>query len=371
MLNLRHFGVILFFLLTPIYSVDMVKVARGDGFSGFGYYGISPESPDGTRVVYIQFHKPPTSLKEWCPASLMICDSDFNNHRVLMDIPEVRTHNTAMAVWIDNTYIAYESRYQTYIIDANSGELKWGPLKGTLNHYAYNGKILISIDKGDDHTRRGLYEFDSYTGSMRLVVSHDHLLSTFKGRLKDAEESLGVWKIQHGQYSPDGEMIAFKFMNFTADEKSFITCSIEGDNFTFTNDKPLHFQWLDNTTLLGHDSLVKEDRLLKQWSPIGEIIDTIAGTGNHPAVSPNGKLLVSESWYREEDISLFLYQYGSVTPLLTIPLGHYPNVVWELKAHINPSFSRDGKRIYFNRPVSDGLSQAYSIDITHWKREYD
>jgi hypothetical protein len=37
--------------------------------------------------------------------------------------------------------------------------------------------------------------------------------------------------------------------------------------------------------------------------------------------------------------------------------------VWGLHMHVNPAFSRDGKRVYFNRAVAAGLSQAYYVDL--------
>ena len=35
--------------------------------------------------------------------------------------------------------------------------------------------------------------------------------------------------------------------------------------------------------------------------------------------------------------------------------------VLELGNHVNPSFSRDGKRVYFNNNTGNGVSQAYMV----------
>jgi hypothetical protein len=58
-----------------------------------------------------------------------------------------------------------------------------------------------------------------------------------------------------------------------------------------------------------------------------------------------------------------LYRRGETKPdciLATMPIVQ---PIWTLSAHVNPSFSRDGKRVYFNRAMADGLSQAYYVDL--------
>lgn len=41
--------------------------------------------------------------------------------------------------------------------------------------------------------------------------------------------------------------------------------------------------------------------------------------------------------------------------------------VWKMRTHVNPTFSRDGKKIYFNKPV-DGMPQVYRVDVSRVMR---
>ncbi len=44
-------------------------------------------------------------------------------------------------------------------------------------------------------------------------------------------------------------------------------------------------------------------------------------------------------------------------------LQNFQNCIWKLQIHPNPIFSRDGKRIYFNHPVSENRTEACFVEI--------
>ena len=65
-------------------------------------------------------------------------------------------------------------------------------------------------------------------------------------------------------------------------------------------------------------------------------------------------------------MDLYLYARGRSQPIKTIYSHRFPGVVWEsnTSAHANPSFSRDGMRIYYNKAVNENTSQAFCYDLT-------
>ena len=42
---------------------------------------------------------------------------------------------------------------------------------------------------------------------------------------------------------------------------------------------------------------------------------------------------------------------------------NFQNCTWKLQIHPNPTFSRNGKRIYFNHPVSENRTEACFVEI--------
>jgi hypothetical protein len=39
-----------------------------------------------------------------------------------------------------------------------------------------------------------------------------------------------------------------------------------------------------------------------------------------------------------------------------------PGPVWKMRTHVNPAFSRDGRYVYFNKPVN-GVPQVHRVSI--------
>ncbi|MEM7624180.1 MAG: hypothetical protein AAF333_00985 [Planctomycetota bacterium] len=105
-----------------------VRVGPTDRYTTFGIYGASPESPDGTRVLYTALKR--TELSEYddlARGALWLCDPDGTNHRKLRDIEyPVRVHNGVFQQWGDHDSIAYSGGHHfagdVYVINADTGE---------------------------------------------------------------------------------------------------------------------------------------------------------------------------------------------------------------------------------------------------------
>ena len=52
----------------------------------FGYYGTTPESPDGRWLVTTRFAAWPADRRTRVAGELWLCDSDFGQHRRLAEI---------------------------------------------------------------------------------------------------------------------------------------------------------------------------------------------------------------------------------------------------------------------------------------------
>ena len=133
------------------------------------------------------------------------------------------------------------------------------------------------------------------------------------------------------------------------------------------SDKPLHWHWYDNEHLYGVDqeSLdgTPNNLHIKLWDLDGNYVRTLAGRGNHTAMSYDCKLFAGDSFYYDDPSWLVVYRDGEVRPAAVAfeEPGVFP--MSTLGAHANPAFSRDGRRLYYKRPVADSLFQAYYVDL--------
>jgi hypothetical protein len=344
----------------------LVRVGDEDSFSGLGYYGTSPESPDGRRIAYVRFLQPPTSGRAAFPAELWVCDRDLTNRRKLADIPRAGGHNTAMPLWVGNHRIAYEVAYhKTYLVDADTGADLLGTIDAQLQHNTHGSLFLVCLNRADaEPETRGLYTVNADTGERRLVLPA-LALQPFAERL--GQPDLSKYVLQHGQWSTDGSHLAVKIYGGKGKDWPLVTCRADGTDLLWFGHKPMHFQWFDGDTIFGHDSEVEDglpdNRELRRWRRDGTVVETLSGYGCHPSMSPDRQWIATETWYGSDPIYLMLYRRGSLKPdriLATLVPG---TTVWELHAHVNPAFSPDGKRLYFNRPVRPGISQAHYVEI--------
>lgn len=71
----------------------------------------------------------------------------------------------------------------------------------------------------------------------------------------------------------------------------------------------------------------------------------------------------SESWYGSRPVVLKLFrETESEQGSITVFESFCTDLTWKRGTHVNPSFSRDGGRLYFNLPTDQGARTAY-MDI--------
>ena len=340
---------------TPKSNARERKIPLSNATSVWGYYGVSPESPNAKRLCYALYPEP-IDLKRnerhvVYPAQLWVCNADASGHRKLYEARSA-VHGGLSQSWVDNNRIIFAGKTATVIINANTGKIEFGPWKGFyLAHYARGGKVLIYPI--DDSTKpKGLRELDTATGKMRLVLPHDNI----------------NW---HVQYSPNGKKVLFTTRNNT----NLVLAGLDGKVLkVFGGVKPMHYQWFDDKSFFGyaHKGVVGVDlkkhrnHELYRWGLDGKIIEHLAGHGCHGAARADGEYFVGESWYFSHQIVLRLYKRGRRKPLAEIFSHRFAHVTWRNggRHHVNPSFSRDGMRIYYNKAVNKNTSHAFCYDLT-------
>jgi len=321
----------------------------------WSYYGVTPENPDAKRLCYALYPEP-IDLKRnerhpVYPAQLWVCNIDGSGHRMLFK-GRSSVHNGLSQSWVDNNRIVFSDQTATAIVNANTGKIEFGPWKGFYSaHYAQGGKVLIYPGK-DVPKPKDLYEFDTSSGKMRLVLPYEKL----------------DW---HVQYSPDGKKVLFT----TNGNRNLVLAELGGKVIKmFPGVKPMHYQWLDDKSFFGyaHKGVMGVDLKrhhnyeLYRWGLDGKILEYLAGYGCHGAGRADGEYFVGESWYFSPQIALRLYRRGQRKALAEIFSHRFAHVTWRNggRHHVNPSFSRDGMRLYYNKAVNKNTSHAFCYDLT-------
>ncbi len=353
------------------------RVSPPNQTAEIGYFGTSPESPDGSRILYVTYDKPPIpGSKGSPPGALHVCDSDLRHHVKIRDLKRVYWHDSAHQIWLDNDTLAYMDSEpgkgnRTYVVRKN-GDLVAGPFDAYLGHGdAPNGSVLLVVDKehyrnGSNLGSYGIYRYQAGTVTKAVDLERDlgPLQSLFKNPKPPAE-----WSIGHAQLSTQGTHISMR-LDPKKGLECIVTCKADGsDARLFTSKvKPLHQQWYDDSTLFGHErgSPFPADGgptlRAKRWDRDGRFIEILAGPGNHMGISPDRKYLVSENIYKSDPVVMKLFRTGRVEPLAVL-MTEPAQQVWSMSTHVNPAFSRDGKKVYFNKPV-DGMPQVYRADLS-------
>ena len=331
------------------------KIPLSDATTSWGYYGVTPESPDEKRLCYA-LYPGPIDLKRdekhaIHPAQLWVCNIDGTGHRMLCK-GSGPVHNGLQQSWVDDKRIVFASEGATCIVNADTGKMDFGPFEGfNPAHFATGGKVLM-YPAMDSAKQQGLYELDTATGKIRLAVPHNSISS-------------------HAQYSPNGRKALFT----TEDNTHLVVANLDGSGVkVLPGKKPMHFQWFDNRSLFGYvqsgvvgvDLKKHIEHEMYRWNLDGRIIEHLAGHGCHGAARADGKYFAGESWYFSDRIVLRLYSRQQSKPLADIFSHRFARVTWRNggRHHVNPSFSRDGMRLYYKKAVNENTSHAFSCDLT-------
>ncbi len=341
-----------------------------------GYFGTCPESPDGRKIVYVVYDKAPgPDTGVGSPGALYLCDADLRNHVKIKDVPRIRWHDAANQIWLDNDTLAYTNfipgnGFAVSVIRKN-GDPVAGPFEAAIGHGdTPNGSLLLLVDKrscpnGSSLGSSGLYLYKA--GTVTQVVDLEKDIGPLRNRFKDCDPP-AEWIMGHAQLSTHGTHISIR-LDPKKGQEHLVTCKSDGTDVRLfeTGRKPLHQQWYDDSTLFAHERVSTPPdggpRLrAKRWDRDGKFIETLAGVGNHMGISPDRKYLASENHYELDPVVLRLFRVGNVEPLAVltdVPAGP----IWKMRTHVNPAFSRDGRKVYFNKPIA-GLPHVIRADVS-------
>lgn len=333
------------------------------------YFQQFADSPDGKKFVFSIFRDNGTM-------DVVIKDLETDEFFTLNTVNGIERHSGAHPIWIDNETLAYSSDKDNIIYIHNIYTAKVDQYKGSQisDYSSVNNKLLFKT-KGKNNEDKQIFILNLSSKIIEPFFNIDDVLP-FKDKMGTTIPLEG-WNFDHPLWSPDGKKLMFtikakektKSGEKKKTEEYLFFADADGSNISFFGARPMHEQWWDNETFYGYrPGRGKVDRHMDMYDLKGNMIKKdITGHGNHGTVSPNREWIVTDTWYKTDPIKVLLYQKGNTNP--TKVLFQQPKVVkgkdfWEVHSHIHPTFSRDGKKVYFNGMAKDGLSKVWSYDLT-------
>lgn len=333
------------------------------------YYLTNPESPDGTRVLFYASTTPDGQR-----GNLVVLDRASGKETVIArDIDTEDAHRAACQQWISNgKRVAYhdvkDGRWRVHVVDlvtrddrvlAEDRQLSFGR--------AIDDQLPIYGCHWNPGAHRDLQFLNAATGEIRTMAT-----------IADVEKRYGAWlakefggrptSIFFPLISPDGQRVFFKMSapgadgpanNFRSKNASHRQGTVVFDlvrgQFVFMREQWGHPGWFPDSRRMieASNNVLDTDR----GGPATKIPDLPHLPGDHPAVSPDGKLFVKDG-----ALNLTGGAPGEWGVMVCDIRGRSFQILhrfdnsrgaksWR-KNHPHPIFGADGKKIYFN--VNDG-----------------
>lgn len=340
------------------------------------YYVCNPESPDGSRVLFFASTHPAAHVGE-----VRILERATGKETVLAtNVHTEDAHRAACQQWLSGgKQVAFHEvvngRWQIVVVDVATLEKKIVAEDRQLAFGRGEGHLLPLYGcHWNPGEHRDLELWDATTGKLRTVV-----------KITDVERQFGAWlqkefggkptSIFFPVLSPDSKRVFFKmaagnggdiFMSKSASQRQgIIGFDLEINHITFMREK-----W-------GHPAWHPDSRRIIEVGNL--LIDSNGGTvtripnlpnlrGSHPAVSPDGRLMVTDGYVeaaggKPKDWGVMV---GDLRGERFAVLHSFDNSLgaksWR-KSHSHPVFSADSRRIYYN--VSDGeFTRLFVAEVT-------
>lgn len=411
---------------TSISNIERVSEKGKNTF--FGYYDISPESPDGTKVLVS--HPPFIDRMPTTEDKLEI--GYIENCEEFVRIGTTKAWNFQEGCrlqWIDDDRVAYNVmqegaigseiysisdhkvihtyNYPLYSINRKSNTAIAYNMYRSRYCYAHTGK-----EETTDYAKDGIYILDLETGERRLLVS-------IKELSKETKTSANNNWVEHAVFNPKGDRFFF-FHRWTLDRGGFITrlcvSDLDGNVKTLLNSGMCsHAGWINNDKLSAwarmprgggvssvggalkrtegwriavelYHKLIKNPKVQQRITNDAYILfdlrnDKVDKINNadfirdgHETWSRDSRWMVTDSYPDKKNMrSLMLYDSEKDNVYLLGKFYSYPEInsnsyinIPGIRCDLHPKWSYQEKYIYFDS-THEGYRGLYKVDISRIK----
>lgn len=325
-------------------DIPKTRISLPGHWAVLGSWDTPPDSPDGSKLVYLRLLEPPDGYDSSKPAELWVCNTDGSGHYKLADDLSAGPHDGAAQRFLTDDRIIYASREGMKIVDLQGNLI--AICQGLSKHDNVANRFYTRSGKGAP-----IRAFD-YDGNFKGDVIHPRAFEPYKDQMAGSDDP-DEWVFRHIHISPNGEYIMAQ-IDTGKQPWYLVTFRNDGSDSVYFGIKPLHCTWWDDTRIVGGYGDIFDRHNNK--------IGIACGRGNHAAFSPDRSWVVNDVDYHTAPIRLTLYQTGQTTGTLIDEHSH-TQLVWDRKAHLNPAFSHDGSRVYWNRAVAENTMEVWWFSV--------
>ncbi len=354
--------------------MKLTKILDGEYSTLLGMNGGMVESPDGKQIIYAAKKDLSSPRSE-----VRICSSDLTDHRTIAEV-DCPNHNGPSATFLNDHEVVFrevkDNMSSFYIMDINTLKVRCH-IAAKESHCGENGMYPFSISseylgKNPEYpqiTRSGIYLLNLSTGDISLAASEEQLLELVKSHGLTPTETTA--SVSHVQLNPSATSVMMRMSVKECPVFGALGCfDLDTGNTHLIPDKPVHQLWFDDETYMATRQFYRNGRIemdssyIARFSKDGEELEVLGGISNHMDADHTRTLFAGDRCYPGYSTDVSVYRRGSKEPLAVFEIPHFEEIVWKKQVHPNPSFSRDGKRLYFNRPCSNDKTEAVFADIS-------
>ncbi len=367
-------------LLTPWTQHATIRpvVPNAQGHTIHTYFNTCPESPTGRYVLYFEASDNDAHHGQVC----MFDRKSGESQVVGRDIENEDGHRVAYQQWVcEGRRIVYQTlrdgQWQVVVVDRKTLESHVMAVGRQLGFADPNGHVVpLHGTHWSPGEHRDLELLDVETGRIDTVITFDQIYKTFAKQIDPLFEGYAQpTSIFFPVLAPGGGRVMFKlagpkdgtFRSPTASHRpGIITYDLEHDRPLYMDKQWAHPNWHPD----GRTILRAGNRLFDTDTGRVQPIPGLPNfPGSHPVVHPNGQIFATDTHLPSPEGKDEVKTWGIAIAPLTgnthVMLPHQfadtPVTSWR-PPHPHPTFSADGKRLYYN--ANDGQrSQLYVAEL--------
>lgn len=352
-----------------------LTLISGDRPGVNGYYDLTPESPDGSRVVLFSFDRQPD---EFGPGRLALTERSGRGLRLLGPPATGSCQNGVMQQWVDNGHVAAMadrswSTRGTLVLPIDGGEPR--QLEADIRMFnATTGKGLGFL-KDPDHPnpRSVLFLMDFATGRSRRLFNLYEAAALHPVARRMSREQLHGFHMKHSKWAPDGS----RFFCVLTNEphrtmprvKALMVANADGTGLHHHTEFGHHPLWgPDSSFVYAFERGAGGEQALMVYPLRGQphaMVKNLRGV--HPSLSPDGRWIVTDRWetarpdpaHNNASVVLIDPATGAERTLVSMRVA---DTNGQSGCHPHPVWDRQGRRVYFNT-TDDGILRLWAVDI--------
>lgn len=373
---------------------NIMRVSPDDGAEYFfGYYDKSPWDATGRYMLCMKAKDTWSDVSPKESAEIILIDTQNGNKaEVIAQTHSWNVQQSCMLQWLGPDFcskILYndfrDGKYCSVILTLADKSERVIPFP--VYSVAADGTFALSLDFSRLYRLRPGYGYynvpeataneklpdkpciwrvDLTTGVVTSILKYADF-ATFQPR-PEMQEKDAEHKVNHIMISPNGKrfMVLYRWFNGQRKYTRLMTCNADGSDMYVLSDDDMvsHCYWKDDKHILAFENkhnggagyYLMTDKT-QEWTHLW----TDMSADGHPSYSPDGKLVVTDTYPDRARIASVKVMDGdkvTVAARVFAPFK-YDN---DTRCDLHPRWSRDGKKIAFDS-VFEGHRGLYTVEV--------